>query len=93
MADWIKDEYINGRHKIVHGIHDATFGVELRPMKYGAFGRLHEITRVSLLAFLSLDDKKLDELSKSTGKCLQNKLENLGSASGAFIINQRIWAS
>jgi len=29
LENWIKDEYINGRHKLAHGVHNATFGASL----------------------------------------------------------------
>ncbi|MBW2099041.1 MAG: hypothetical protein JRG77_09685 [Deltaproteobacteria bacterium] len=91
MEKWIKDEYINGRHKLAHGIHDAAFGATLSSSRREAFGRLHEITRLSLLGFLSLDDKKLNELSKDSGNSLQKVLDNLGGVSGPFLRNQEIW--
>lgn len=93
MDKWIKDEYINGRHKLAHGIHDATFGTKLRPERYQAFGRLHEITRLSILGFLSMDSEKLKELSKSSGNSLQKALDNLSPASGNFLKAQKCWAS
>lgn len=92
MYKWVRDECINGRHKLAHGIHDATFGTKLRPERYQAFGRLHEITRLSLLGFLSMDSEKLKELFKSSVKSLQKKLDNLSPASGSFLKAQRIWA-
>ena len=79
--------------KLAHGIHDATFRTKLRPERYQAFGRLHEITRFSLLGFLSMDSEKLKELSKSSGNSLQKKLNNLSPASGYFLKAQKIWAS
>ena len=93
MDKWVGDEYINGRHKLAHGIHDATFRTKLRPERHQAFGRLHEITRLSLLGFLSMDSEKLKELSKSSGNSLQKKLNNLSPASGYFLKAQKTWAS
>jgi hypothetical protein len=91
MEEWIKDEYINGRNKLAHGIHDATFGAKLRPPRHQAFGRLHEITRLSLLGFLSLSNDELGELSSGSGNSLQKALDKLISASGAFLKNQKMW--
>ena len=93
MDEWIKDEYINGRHKLAHGIHDATFGTKLRPERYQAFGRLHEITRLALLGFLSMDSEKLKELTKGSGNNLQRVLDHLTPASGNFLKSQKCWAS
>lgn len=91
MEKWIKNEYITGRNNLNHGIHDATFGIALRPSKSQALGRLHEITRLSLLGFLSLDDEKLCELSNGSGSKLRNSLDQLSSASGTFLNNQQMW--
>ena len=91
MEKWIKDEYITGRHKLAHGIHDATLGARLRPSKHQALGRLHEITRLSLLGFLSLGDEELGELSNGSGKSLQKALDKLSGVSGAFLKNQKMW--
>jgi hypothetical protein len=93
MDKWVKDEYINGRHKLAHGIDDATFGTKLRPEKYQAFGRLHEITRLSLLGFLSMESENLIELSKGSGNSLQRMLDNLNTAYGKFLMGQKCWAS
>lgn len=93
MDKWIKDEYINGRHKLAHGIHDATFGTKLRPERYQAFGRLHEITRLSLLGCLSMDSAELKELTTGSGNSLQRVLDNLAPASGDFLKGQKCWAS
>jgi hypothetical protein len=93
MDKWIRDEYINGRHKLAHGIDDAAFYTKLRPEKYHAFGRLHEITRLSLLGFLSLESEKLIELSESSGNSLQQMIDNLNTAHGKFLIGQQCWAS
>lgn len=91
--NWIKDEYIKGRHSLAHGIHDATFGTKLRPERYQGFGRLHEITRLSLLGFLSMDSEKLKEWSMGSGNNLQKILDNLAPASGDFLKEQKCWAS
>lgn len=91
MEKWIKDEYINGRNKLAHGIHDATFGAKMRPSRYQAFGRLHEITRLSLLGFLSLGDDELRELSNSSGNRLQKALDKLSGDSGVYLKNQKMW--
>ena len=91
MEKWIKDEYINGRNKLAHGIHDATFRSKLGPSRHQAFGRLHEITRLSLLGFLSLGNEELSELCNGSGNSLQKALDKLSGASGAFLKNQKMW--
>ena len=93
MDKWIKDEYINGRHKLAHGIDDATFCTKLRAEKHQAFSRLHEITRLSLLGFLSMESENLIELSNGSGNSLQRMLDNLNTACGKFLMGQKCWAS
>ena len=92
-AKWIKEEYIKGRSSLAHGIHDATFGTKLRPERYQAFGRLHEITRLSLLGFLSMDSEELKKWSMGSGNNLQKILDCLAPASGDFLKQQKCWAS
>lgn len=77
IDEWIRSEYLNTRHKIAHGVHDATFGMELRSDRHHNLGLLHEICRLSLLGFLSLDDSKLKELSTNKGKGLHRILDTL----------------
>lgn len=89
---WVKSEYIKGRHKLAHGIHDATFDAKLRPERYQAFGRLHEITRLALLGFLSMESEALRELSRSSGRTLQKLLDSISTASGVFLEEQKFWA-
>lgn len=91
MLHWIKDEYINGRHKLAHGIHDATLGASLAPSRHVAFIRLHEITRLCLLGFLSLEDQKLKSLSSNSGSIIQQAIENLGAAEGQYVSGQKMW--
>ena len=88
---WIKDEYINGRHKLAHGVHNATFGASLDPSRREAFVRLHEITRLCLLGFLSLDDQKLEGLSDGSGNSLQQAIGNLDAAKGQYVEGQKMW--
>jgi hypothetical protein len=91
MENWIKDEYINGRHKLAHGIHNATLGASLDPFRHTALIRLHEITRLCLLGFLSLEDQKLKALSSGSGNIIQQAIENLGVAKGQYVEGQKMW--
>ena len=94
MEGWIKNEYIHGRHKKAHGLHDATFATTLKPEKYKAFGRLHEITRISLLGFLSFEDEILRQLSQRSGRSLQCALDQVDSSSKRhFWKNQKMWVN
>ena len=84
MCEWVKNEYINKRHKLAHGIHDATFGMKTRTNKHEEFGLLHEICRLSLLGFLSLDDPVVEKISVASGKELQGLITSLSPASGTI---------
>lgn len=92
LDEWIKGEYINTRHKLAHGIHDATFGMKARSDKYKRFGLLHEICRLSLLGFLSLDDSILKAMSKANGRELQRIIETLNPIDGEILNNYRYLA-
>jgi hypothetical protein len=92
LYEWIKCEYINTRHKLAHGIHDATFGMKARSENYRKFGLLHEICRLSLLGFLSLDDSTLKKMSKANGKELQRIIETMSSIDGEILNNHKFLA-
>jgi hypothetical protein len=88
---WLVDKY-NHRSYIVHGVQDIKpWSTELNKEKSNIFGKLHEITRLCILGFLSLDDKKLTILSNAKGTELQNELDNLGKAEGEYFSGQRLW--
>ena len=91
LDEWIKHEYINTRHKLAHGIHDATFSIKARSDKYRKFGLLHEICRLSLLGFLSLDDSILKEMSKANGKVLQRNIDSLSPVPGTIFTTINFW--
>lgn len=91
MESWLKDEYIHGRNKLAHGIHDATLGASLTPSRHVAFIRLHEITRLCLLGFLSLEDQKLKALTCGSDKIIQQDIDNLGAAKGKYVEGQKMW--
>jgi len=92
IGEWIKIEYINLRHKLAHGIHDATFGMKPRSEKHHKFGMLHEICRLSLLGFLSLDDAVVKNISEVNGKELQRTLESLSPVTGSTLNNYKFMA-
>ena len=91
LYDWLKNEYNQGRNKLAHGIQDISPWTGLREGKKGSFGRLHEITRLCILGFLSLDDMELESLSRLKRTQLQQKLDNLSPATGRFLEGQRMW--
>jgi len=93
LKDWLEREYKMGRNNLAHGLQDVTPWMEDRVATSQVLGRLHEVTRLCLLGFMSLDDKKVALLSRSEGQRLQRELDNLIAASGRFIDGQRMWCS
>lgn len=88
---WLIDKY-NHRSDIVHGFQDVKlWSGELDRKKSETFGKLHEITRLCILGFLSLEDEKLNILSSANGTQLQNELGNLGKADGEYFSGQQLW--
>ena len=90
LEDWIRKEYSLGRNKVAHGVHDASLETKMGVSRSLAFGRLHEITRLCILGFISMKDSELLSLSSMTGNGLQKKLDTLSPASGRFIRKQQI---
>ena len=93
IEDWLRDEYTRGRSDLAHGVQTVTPWARTRNHRAEALGRLHEIARLSILGFLSLDESKLSSLSNNTGTRLQHELDNLSPASGQFINEQRFWCN
>ncbi|MCJ7600977.1 MAG: hypothetical protein MUO63_05660 [Desulfobulbaceae bacterium] len=92
IDEWVKNEYINARHKLAHGIHDATFGTKTRSDKQQKFGLLHEICRLSLLGFLSLDDAVVKKISEVNGPELQRTLKSLSPVAGSILNSYKFMA-
>lgn len=93
LSDWLEKEYKAGRSGLVHGVRDVV-PWEKSPIseaKANVFGRLHELTRLCILGFVSLDDDKLASLSRTNGKQLQKEMDNLRPAAGRFLEGQRVW--
>jgi hypothetical protein len=92
LDEWIKSEYINTRHKLAHGIHDAAFGMKARSDRYRKFGILHDICRISLLGFLSLNDSILKTMSETNGKELQRIIDTMSPVTGETLNNYKFLA-
>jgi len=89
LNSWLEYQYRRGRNKIAHGLGYLPG----TPSRFEAFERLHEITRLCILGFLSLDNEELDSHSRKTGSLLQMELDNLGPACGRFLDGQKMWCS
>jgi len=93
ISSWVEDEYRTGRNKYAHGVLDINPNTKIRDSRIIAFGRLHEIARLCLLSFFSLDKSILQNLSECGKNTLQKELDNLPEASGKYISNQSPFCS
>ena len=89
----LRDEGVTPRERTLRPEAEGVvlWGKTLRPEKAEAFGRLHEITRLCILGFLSFDDDTLAVLTNSNGPKLQKELDNLNSATGRLLDSQQAW--
>lgn len=93
ISSWIEDEYRTCRNKYAHGVLDINPTTKLRNSRAIAFGRLHEITRLCLLGFFSIDSSILQTLDACGKGTLQKKLDRLPEASGKYLANQSPFCS
>lgn len=93
VQSWLEDEYRNYRNKYAHGVLDISPKTKIRESRQNAFGRLHEIVRLCLLGFLSLDGSILNDLNESGKRSLQRKLDTLSVATGKFLSGQSAFCS
>ena len=90
MGKWLENEYTNRRSRLIHGSHIAP--PNLKNVKSpDAFSKLHEITRLCFLGFLSLEESKRTQILQQKGKQLQRTLDNLGQAQGKFLDQQKMY--
>jgi hypothetical protein len=90
LREWLKNEYEKGRNKLAHGNLPISPDDNAAEEKRKSFGLLHEVVRLSLLGFLSMEQGKWARLSL-TGARLQAMLNSLEPAQGRFIDGQFIW--
>jgi len=90
MSEWIKKEY-KKRNKLVHGVQDIVPWTGIRASRAEAFGSLHEITRLCILGFLSLDEFQQVMLSVEKEELLGTKLDALKPASGKYLEEQTMF--
>ena len=91
QRQWLQEEYALGRSTLAHGVDDAMPWSELPPEKWQALGCLHEMTRLCVLGFMSLDDEVLRSLSDKSGKKLETLLNDLPPATGKLVQGQTMW--
>lgn len=93
VQSWLEGEYKKCRNKYAHGVLDIGPKTKIREPRENAFGRLHEIVRLCLLGFLSLDATILNDLNKSGKRSLQKKLDALPAATGKFFDGKSAFCS
>lgn len=91
IEEWLKTEYIHRRSKFAHGSHVAPPPLQNIRRGKDAFPKLHEITRLCLLGFISLDESEQIQISEQTGKKLRQKLDSLGQAKGKYLRQQKLY--
>jgi len=87
ISRWIKKEY-KERNKLAHGVQDILPWQGTRDSRVQAFGKLHEIARLCILGFLSLDKSQQVMLSVKKEDLLGTKLNALKPASGKYLEGQ-----
>jgi len=92
VKDWLADEYQEGRGRLAHGVQEVDpWGGTIRSSTLETFARLHEITRLCILGFISLPNAQLQSIGHASGTPLQNHLKSLAPARGRFLKDQRMW--
>jgi hypothetical protein len=91
MGKWLKNEYIHRRSRFIHGSYIALPKLQNVIKGHVAFPKLHEITRLCLLGFLSLEKSKRKQILQQNGNQLQHTLDNLGQAQGKYLDQQKIY--
>lgn len=89
MENWLKTEYRQRRSKFIHGSHIAP--PDLQNVRKGkdAFPKLHEVTRLCLLGFLSMEKSERRRVFQKKG--MQKRLDSLACAEGKYLNKQRMY--
>jgi len=80
VEQWLITEYIKRRSEFIHGSHIAP--PDLQNVRRGkdAFPELHEVTRLCLLGFLSMEKSQRRQVFQKKG--MQKRLDSLACAEG-----------
>lgn len=89
LGKFIIEQY-KERHQLSHGFWHFSPDIKYAGERIVKFGKLHEIVRLCLLGFLSLDTNTLSFMSLNGGK-LQKELDELPPADGVFLKEQHMW--
>lgn len=89
MEQWLITEYIKRRSEFIHGSHIAP--PDLQNVRKGkdAFPKLHEVTRLCLLGFLSMEKSERRQVFQKKG--MQKRLDSLACAEGKYLNKQRMY--
>ncbi len=89
MEQWLITEYIKRRSEFIHGSHIAP--PDLQNVRRGrdAFPKLHEVTRLCLLGFLSMEKSQRRQVFQKKG--MQERLDGLACAEGKYLNKQRMY--
>ena len=98
LIGWAAKEYRTGRHAIIHGLlsavpHEPSSGEEHDVQGAPPLGCLHELVRLSLLAFIDLPDEDIIAHSNLNKHGLTGWFSQLQTPSGASLTGQRPWLS
>jgi len=89
MELWLKTEYINRRSKFIHGSHIAPPVLQNVRKGKEAIPKLHEVTRLCLLGFLSMEKSERSQVFQKTG--MQKRLDSFVCAEGKYLNKQRTY--
>lgn len=92
IGDWIQRHYISERHSLSHGFWQFSPDPNHFSTRQTEFGKLHEILRLSLLGFLSMEPTAVAFLALPKKK-RQQPLDDLKPATGDFLRGQKMWLS
>ena len=89
MEQWLITEYIKRRSEFIHGSHIAPPSLQNIRIGKEAFQKLHEVTRLCLLGFLSLEKCERRQIFQKKG--MQKRLDSLACAQGKYLNKQRMY--
>lgn len=90
ISGWIEKHYLAERHSLSHGFWQFSPDSVRVATRSNEFGIIHEITRLVLLGFLSMDTYDVLFLDQN-GPQLQKVLDNTKPANGQYLQGQKMW--
>ncbi len=90
LSAWITKHYVQDRHRLSHGSWMFSIDYSRAQERNIDFGMLHEITRISLLGFLSMNADEVSFLNLHKNK-FQQAIDNIKPANGEFLQGQKMW--